>query len=174
MHLLLALLLVAGGGVTTPSARWQWPVDEPRAIVRPYVAPATPWGSGHRGIDVEAWSTVVYAPADGVIHFAGFVVDRPVLSISHAGGVLSSFEPVSTTLVAGDPVQRGDVIGTLEPGHCPVVLCLHLGARLGGEYVSPLLFLGGVPRSVLLPTRVTPRSRDASPRGRPRRGCGPP
>jgi murein DD-endopeptidase MepM/ murein hydrolase activator NlpD len=174
MHLLLALLLVAGGGVTTPSERWLWPVDEPRAIVRPYVAPATPWGSGHRGIDIEAASTLVYAPADGVIHFAGLVVDRPVLSISHAGGVLSSFEPVTTTLAAGDVVRRGDVIGTLEPGHCRVVLCLHLGARIGGEYVSPLLFLGGVPRSVLLPTRLTRRPRDASPRCWPRRGCGPP
>lgn len=181
MHLLLAVLLVAVGGATTPSERWQWPVDEPRAIVRPYLAPATPWGSGHRGIDIEASSTVVYAPADGVIHFAGFVVDRPVLSIEHAGGMLSSFEPVMTTLVAGDVVRRGDVIGTLAQGHCAVVLCLHLGARLGGEYVSPLLFLDGVPRSVLLPTRVlasrvvaTRQPRGASLRRLPPRGCGPP
>ena len=153
MNLLLVLLLVLPGSVAAPAARWSWPVDPPRVVTRTYIAPATPWAAGHRGIDIEAWSTVVRAPADGVIHFAGFVVDRPVLSIEHAGGVLSSFEPVTTTLVAGDRVRRGDVIGTLEPGHCRVVLCLHLGARIGGEYVSPLLFLGGVPRSVLMPTR---------------------
>ena len=153
MKLLLALLLVLPAGVAAPAAHWLWPVDPPRVVVRAYLAPTTPWGSGHRGIDIEAEATVVYAPADGVVHFAGFVVDRPVLSIEHAGAVLSSFEPVTTTLVAGDRVRRGDVIGTLEPGHCRVVLCLHIGARIGGEYVSPLLFLGGVPRSVLLPTR---------------------
>ena len=153
MKLLLAVLLVLPAGVTAPTANWMWPVDPPRVVTRGYLAPATPWASGHRGIDIEASSTVVYAPADGVVHFAGFVVDRPVLSIMHAGAVLSSFEPVTTTLVAGDRVRRGDIIGTLEPGHCRVVLCLHLGARIGGEYVSPLLFLGGVPRSVLLPTR---------------------
>ena len=90
------------------------------------------------------------APADGVVHFAGFVVDRPVLSIEHADGVLSSFEPVQTDLVAGDRVTRGQVIGTLLPGHCASP-CLHLGARVDGEYVNPLLFLGGVGWSVLYP-----------------------
>jgi murein DD-endopeptidase MepM/ murein hydrolase activator NlpD len=92
----------------------------------------------------------VLAPADGVVHFAGFVVDRPVLSIEHADGVLSSFEPVQTALVAGDRVKRWQLIGTLLPGHCTSA-CLHLGARLDGEYVNPLLFLGGVGWSVLYP-----------------------
>ncbi len=91
------------------------------------------------------------APDDGVVHFAGFVVDRPVLSIEHTGGVLSSYEPVQTALVAGDRVTRGQVIGTLLPGHCASP-CLHLGARVDGQYVNPLLFLGGVGWSVLYPS----------------------
>jgi len=86
------------------------------------------------------------------VHFAGFVVDRPVLSISHPGGVLSSFEPVEATVAAGDHVRRGQVIGVLLAGHCATP-CLHLGARIGGEYVNPLLFLADVPRAVLLPMR---------------------
>jgi len=119
------------------------------------VAPAGPYGAGHRGIDIRppsgaAAGAQVLAPADGVVHFAGFVVDRPVLSIEHAGGVLSSFEPVQTTLVAGDRVTRGQVIGTLLPGHCASP-CLHLGVRVDGSYVNPLLFLGGVGWSVLYP-----------------------
>ena len=153
MHLLLALLLAATPAVAAPTARWQWPVDPPRVIARAYLAPATPYGAGHRGIDIETTAVTVYAPADGVVHFAGYVVDRPVLSLAHAGRVLSSYEPVATTLVAGETVHRGEPIGTLEGGHCAVVTCLHLGVRVGGEYVSPLLFLGGVERSVLLPTR---------------------
>jgi murein DD-endopeptidase MepM/ murein hydrolase activator NlpD len=95
----------------------------------------------------------VLAPDDGVVHFAGVVVDRPVLSIEHAGGVLSSFEPVTSSLRAGDVVHRGDVVGALVAGHCASGACLHLGARVGGEYVNPLVFLGGVPHAVLYPTR---------------------
>jgi murein DD-endopeptidase MepM/ murein hydrolase activator NlpD len=164
---MLTLALLVGAAVggspasaagSPPMARlgtWSWPVTGAHALARPYVAPAGPYGAGHRGIDIrpspgtEAGAPVL-APADGVVHFAGFVVDRPVLSIEHSGGVLSSFEPVETTLVAGDRVTRGQVIGTLLPGHCAAP-CLHLGVRVGGEYVNPLLFLGGVGWSVLYP-----------------------
>jgi len=127
-------------------------VSGPRVVARPYLAPATPYGPGHRGVDLAASSAVVTAPADGIVHFSGVVVDRPVLSIEHAGGFLSSYEPVTSPLAKGDPVARGDPIGTLEPGHCAAP-CLHFGVRLDGEYVSPLVLLGGVPRAVLLPTR---------------------
>jgi len=146
----LILAVLAAGGST-----WAWPTDVPHVIIRPYIAPATEYGPGHRGVDLAAGEELL-APADGVVHFAGTVVDRGVLSIDHGGGVISSYEPVTTSLAAGDVVHRGDVIGTVEPGHC-VELCVHLGVRLNGQYVSPLLYLGGVPRSVLLPTRAIDR-----------------
>ena len=147
------LALTAAVADPPPGARWLWPVGPPHAIARPFVAPATPYGAGHRGIDIRAPSgSVVRAPADGVVFFTGFVVDRPVLSIAHAGGVLSSFEPVVASVAAGDHVRRGQVIGTLLAGHCSST-CLHLGARVAGQYVNPLLFLGEVPRAVLLPVR---------------------
>ena len=118
-----------------------------------YVAPATEYGPGHRGIDIQAPAgSVVRAPASGVVHFVGFVVDRPLLSIAHPGGVLSSFEPVSATVATGDRVRAGEVIGVLLAGHCSAP-CLHLGARIDGQYINPLLFLGAVPRAVLLPMR---------------------
>ena len=131
---------------------WRWPVDPPRSIARPFIPPPTPYAAGHRGIDIRAPAGTLYAPASGVVHFAGVVVDRPVLSIDHGGGVISSYEPVLTTLVEGDAVTRGDVIGTVLPGHCASV-CVHLGVRVDGQYVSPLRFLGGIPRAILLPTR---------------------
>lgn len=141
----------AAGPPVAELGTWSWPVSGPHALARPYVAPAGPYGAGHRGIDIRAANGAeVLAPADGVVHFAGFVVDRPVLSIEHADGVLSSYEPVQTTLAAGDRVTRGQVVGTLLPGHCASP-CLHLGVRVGGEYVNPLLFLGGVGWSVLYP-----------------------
>ena len=145
---------VASPDVAIASPQWSWPVTGAQAIARPYLAPATKYGAGHRGVDLVG-SGELLAPADGTVHFAGRVVDRGVLSIDHGGGLLSSYEPVETELVAGDSVHRGDVIGEILPGHCRSP-CLHLGARINREYVSPLLYLGGVPRAILLPTRRLP------------------
>ena len=137
--------------VAVALALWSWPVPAPHPIARPYIAPATPYSTGHRGIDIRAAAGgQVRAPADGVVHFAGFVVDRSVISIRHAGGVLSSFEPVEPLVATGDRVRRGEVIGILLPGHCSAP-CLHLGARVDGEYVNPLLFLGGLDHAILYP-----------------------
>lgn len=91
------------------------------------------------------------APAPGVVRFSGVVVDRPVVTLEHAGAVLSSVEPVAGRIPVGTPVHAGDPIGTVaRGGHCSGS-CVHLGVRVNGEYVSPMLFLGGLPRAVLLP-----------------------
>ena len=125
-------------------------------ILRSFIAPATRYAAGHRGIDVAAaLGSPVVAPTDGIVHFAGVVVDRPLLSIRHPGGLVSSFEPVEAVVAEGAPVRRGDLIGTTVPGHCRSP-CMHLGVRLHGEYVSPLNYLGGIPLSILLPTRPLP------------------
>jgi murein DD-endopeptidase MepM/ murein hydrolase activator NlpD len=132
--------------------RWRWPVDPPHATVRPFQAPATPYSAGHRGIDLAAEDGApVYAPADGTVYFAGTVVDRGVLSIAHDGGYLSSFEPVSTNLTAGQQVTAGQQIGVVSgPAHCAAA-CLHFGLRKEGLYVSPLLSFSRIPPAILLP-----------------------
>lgn len=137
------------------AGRWSWPSPPPHRVVTPYEAPSAVWSPGHRGIDVASMpGVVVVAPEAGVVHFAGTVVDRQVLSLEHAGGVLSSFEPVRATVARGQHVDRGQPIGVVEPGHCASSEpCFHLGARVDGRYVSPLLLLGELRRSVLLPTR---------------------
>lgn len=137
----------AGGG-----APWSWPVDGDRTILRPFVAPATPYGPGHRGVDLLATGDALAAPADGVVRFAGMVAGRPVLSIDHGDGVISSYEPVVATVIAGDGVVRGELLGTIQAGHCPQ-RCVHLGVRVDGEYANPLQWLGGGIRPILLPTR---------------------
>lgn len=145
--------LIPRGHAQLPHAlgTWSWPVAPPHTLARPYLTPATAYAAGHRGIDIRVDAgSPIRAPADGVVHFAGVVADRPVLSIEHDDGVLSSFEPVTATVVVGDTVSRGEVIGVLGAGHC-AASCLHLGVRVDGAYVNPLLFLGGVPWSVLLP-----------------------
>jgi len=148
-----ALSLVGPLASSVAQERWEWPVESPHPVIRPFIAPATPYSPGHRGIDIgAARATEVRAPAAGIVHFSGTVVDRPVVSIRHPGGLISSIEPVSSTLSRGDAVETGQVIGTLEEGHCSVP-CVHFGVRLDGEYVSPLNYLDAIPRAVLLPTR---------------------
>ncbi len=133
-------------------APWSWPVAFPRSIQRPFEAPATPYSSGHRGIDIAASvGTPVMAPATGTIYFSGRVVDRGVVTIAHEGGYLSSFEPVDSDLEEGQRVTAGQAIGAVDAGgHCNAA-CLHFGVRLDGEYLSPLMMIGEVPRAVLLP-----------------------
>jgi murein DD-endopeptidase MepM/ murein hydrolase activator NlpD len=80
--------------------------------------------------------------------FAGLVAGRPVVSIDHLGGLRTTYEPVSPSVSAGDLVAKGQLIGTLAPGHggCPAAACLHWGARRGTDYLDPLglLALGEV------------------------------
>jgi murein DD-endopeptidase MepM/ murein hydrolase activator NlpD len=141
-------------GDATPRAVWSWPVAPPHPVVRPFSAPEHAWSPGHRGIDIGAApGTTVTAPDDGVVRFSGTVVDRAVLSITHADGVISSLEPVTSDLSAGEAVSRGATVGIVVAGHSSDADAVHLGARLDGEYVSPLLMLGGGRPSVLLPTR---------------------
>lgn len=135
-----------------PAASWAWPLDAPRQVIRPFEAPATRYSAGHRGVDIAAaGGTAVLAPADGVVSFTGIVVDRPLLSITHPGGLVSSVEPVVASVDEGAAVQTGDVVGVVaEGGHCSG-RCAHFGVRLYGEYVNPLALTGSLPRAVLLP-----------------------
>ncbi|MFS0852221.1 M23 family metallopeptidase [Microbacterium sp. 179-I 3D4 NHS] len=131
---------------------WRWPLDGPRTVVEPFRAPAHAYGAGHRGIDLAASSgRPVRAPAAGVVAFCGVVVDRPVLTIEHAGGLVSTFEPVESPLRAGDPVAAGEEIGTVASGGHATIGHLHLGVRVDGEYINPLLLFGAVERAILLP-----------------------
>ena len=133
-----------------PVEPWVWPGGI-RAIVRDYEQPPTPYEAGHRGIDVATSEGDIVAPATGTVAFRGLVVDRPLLTIDHGDGLVSTLEPVSSDLAPGDTVHRGQSVGTLASGGHTPAGALHLGARLDGQYVNPLALLGAVERPVLLP-----------------------
>jgi len=134
-----------------PEATWEWPTSGSHLIVRDFDAPQTPWGPGHRGVDIAAsGSTTLRAPVSGTLRFAGQVVSRGVVTIETREGFLVSMEPVTTTLEPGSSVRAGQSIGIIESGHCPT-RCVHLGLRIDGNYVSPLAFLGHERRAVLMP-----------------------
>lgn len=136
---------------------WRWPSDGHRVIVTPYRAPAHDYGAGHRGLDLAtAPGAVIRAPADGTVAFRGTVVDRPLITIEHPGGYVSTFEPLSSELAPGDALSSGDEIGTLATGGHAAPGTLHLGVRLDGAYINPMLLFGTVPRAVLLPCCSAP------------------
>jgi murein DD-endopeptidase MepM/ murein hydrolase activator NlpD len=146
VFLLIPLLLLP----PPPEALWTWPTEGSASIVRDFRAPSTPWGPGHRGLDLAAKGPNIVAPIGGVVSFSGLVAGRGVVTIRTTEGVLISMEPVAALVTEGDHVSQGQRIATLEPGHCAEP-CLHLGLREGGEYRSPRRELGVLQRSVLLP-----------------------
>lgn len=136
----------------TPGYPWTWPAPGSRTVVDPFRAPAHAYGPGHRGMDVAASvGREVRAPADGVVAFRGVVVDRPLLTIDHGGGHVTTLEPVASDLTPGDRVDAGQIVGTVATGGHTVRGALHLGVRIDGDYVNPRPLFGAVPRAVLLP-----------------------
>lgn len=135
-----------------PKAGWQWPLLGSRVVLVHFRAPEHAWSPGHRGADLAAApGAEVRAPADGTIAFRGVVVDRPLLTITHTGDLVTTLEPVDSPLRAGDTVRAGEVVGSLaRGGHAPAG-ALHLGLRWHGEYINPLMMYGDLPRAVLLP-----------------------
>ncbi len=143
----------ASSSPSEPSGNWAWPLSPRSEVTRGFVAPPTRYGAGHRGIDLHTSpGQEVRAPSAGVVSFAGSVAGRPVVSLAHPGDLISSFEPVFPAVSVEESVAEGTIIGTMASGgHCEAG-CLHVGVRLHGQYVSPLLYLAGdVPRAILLP-----------------------
>lgn len=166
---LLAALLAGPSGTPAPAQdHWAWPLSPKPEVVHTFNPPDKPWLSGHRGVDLGTahdagppghasgvTAQEVTAPADGVVTFAGVVVDRPVLTIDHGNGLRSSFEPLDSNLRPGDQVTKGQVIGSVPggptgSGHCADT-CLHWGVRRGEEYINPLTLVEDLRPSILLP-----------------------
>lgn len=133
-----------------PGYPWQWPVAGRRAVIAPFRAPAHDYGPGHRGMDIAADAEVL-APADGVVAFRDTVVDRPLITIDHGGGYVTTLEPVTSELRPGDAVAAGESVGVVAVGGHVARGTLHVGVRVDGRYVNPRGLFGGVPRAVLLP-----------------------
>lgn len=137
--------------ITLAGPLWFPPLGHPLTVSAPFSLPGGHYAAGHRGIDLPASAgDTVRAPAAGTVSFVGTVVDRPIVTLRINDRTLVSFEPITTTLRAGDEVGRGEIIGEVGAGgHCQAS-CVHLGARVDGAYVNPLRFLRSKP--VLLPS----------------------
>lgn len=132
-----------GGGTGGPAyGTYAWPFHG--AVIRFFDPPDSPYGAGHRGIDIAApLGSDVRAAAEGVVAFAGPVAGGLYVSIDHPDGVRTTYSWLTEISARrGEPVERGAVIGRSGPGH-PATESphLHFGARLGSTYLDPLLLL---------------------------------
>src|SRR5690625_5284915 len=84
----------------------------PFEVVAHVDPPEAKWLTGHRGIDLAAEvDQTVRSPAAGVIHFAGIVAGRPVLTVQLPNGDLVSFEPLASDRRRGQQVAAGEKLG---------------------------------------------------------------
>ncbi|MFI5609233.1 M23 family metallopeptidase [Amycolatopsis sp. NPDC051903] len=134
--------------------RLAWPLTPRPKVTRYFEPPATEYGPGHRGVDLEAAVGQQVLAADvGVVVFAGDVAGHGVVAVDHDGGLRTTYLPLTPSVAAGDQVYRGQPLGTVTAGHpgCPSAACLHWGARRGEEYVDPLALTGTPSRMRLKP-----------------------
>ncbi|NUL43845.1 M23 family metallopeptidase [Cellulosimicrobium funkei] len=146
-----------------------WVPPTSGAVLRTFDPPPEPWAAGHRGVDWEATQGEVVAPGAGTLRFSGLVAGRPVVTLAHANGMLSSLEPVTAAehWSVGDRVEAGELLGTVEPGpeHCSQ-RCVHWGVRVPDgwvvdgaawdRYLDPLVLLGWSGPSILWPLEGGP------------------
>jgi murein DD-endopeptidase MepM/ murein hydrolase activator NlpD len=175
LHGLLAGVLVALPGLALPGAAptgttqassvgaaragWQWPLEPTPAVVRRFQPSPTPWGAGHRGVDLLARAgQPVLAAGPGVVSFSGVLAGRGVLAVTHVGGLRTTYEPVRARAPAGTVLRAGQQVAVVDvtPGHCSPAVCLHWGLLRGAgpaaTYLDPLSLLGvDLDPPVLLP-----------------------
>lgn len=140
----------AGPYQPVPTTRFSWPITPPHPVLRPFQRPSTPYGPGHRGVDLGGTvGEPVLAAGDGLVLYAGPLADRSLVSVEHPDGLRTTYEPINPVVRVGQYVDRGQLIGYLMPGHpgCPVPpstgagparACLHWGVHRGGVYLDPL------------------------------------
>ncbi|WP_298459770.1 M23 family metallopeptidase [uncultured Cellulomonas sp.] len=145
-----------GAPGAVPARAYAPPLDAPLVVVRDFDGPPQPWAAGHRGVDLAADpGQTVRAPQGGVVTFAGTVVDRGVVTVTHDDGLRSSLEPVRWSVGLGQRVVQGQVVGSVSQaaGHCAPATCLHWGLRRGESYLDPMRWVTGRGPIVLLPER---------------------
>jgi murein DD-endopeptidase MepM/ murein hydrolase activator NlpD len=145
----------ATGSTPAPARLWTVPLGGDVRVTRAFDPPSSAYGAGHRGVDLAGRpGQPVLAAGAGVVLFAGMVAGRPVISIGHANGLRTTYEPVDPSVAAGQVVARGSPIGAVATGHagCPSDACLHWGLRRGDLYLDPLGLLRP-PQVRLMPAR---------------------
>ena len=151
LALTVALALLPPSGLAAPPGgavgphNWGWPVAGP--VINAFDPPQTPFGAGHRGIDIAVpVGSVIVAPEAATVTFAGKVGGELFVTLDHGGGLESTYSWLSSILVPKrDVVARGQPIALSGRGHAGAsVPHLHLGVKLNDVYQDPMAYLGPV------------------------------
>lgn len=139
---------------------WLRPVPGP--ILRPFRAPATPYGPGHRGIDLRAAAgEPVHAVAGGVVETAGPAGGALHVVLRLADGSRAGVSFLADLAVRpGDRVAAGAVLGRAGgsgAAHPPGAI--HLAWRVRGTYRDPTLRLAPRRYRLVRPDRAPTGSR---------------
>ncbi len=131
------LIVVASIGATPEAAAFGSVRPVPGPVVRGFDPPEQRWNAGHRGVDLASpVGAQVRAAAGGRVSVAQVIAGRGVVTIVH-GDLRTTYEPVRASVRVGEQLRAGDLIGTLQAGHCAAG-CLHFGLKRGEEYLDPL------------------------------------
>jgi murein DD-endopeptidase MepM/ murein hydrolase activator NlpD len=162
--LLLSLLsLLSLPASAAPRPGFGWPLPGTPKVDRGFQPPASAWGAGHRGVDLRGYAgEPVLAAGPGRVTYAGLLAGRGVVTVTHGGGLRTTYEPVTAQARVGQQVARGTQLGTLGTGHasCRVgTACLHWGLLRGDTYLDPLgLLLDQQVRLLPLGTAPSPEA----------------
>ena len=161
---LLAVTPFAAAGAETDPVG-VWPLRPEPEVVAGFDPPSSPYGPGHRGVDLlGSAGQVVRAALPGTVSFAAPIAGRGVVVVDH-GDTRTTYEPVAATVGAGDRVAAGDVIGRLGVvgSHCFPRACLHWGWIRGETYLDPLRLVGAGPVRLLPLWRDEPVGASVTP-----------
>ncbi len=132
------------GSRSRDGTRWTWPLAGPQVPIHPFDGPTKRWLPGHRGVDLAGFEgATVRSVAAGMVSYSGEINGVGIISVLHPDGLLSTYQPVLDPLPRGNSVRRGQRLGSLnsQGSHCWPLNCLHLGARIGQDYIDPMLLL---------------------------------
>ncbi|MEL6958052.1 MAG: M23 family metallopeptidase [Pseudomonadota bacterium] len=102
------------------------------------------WGRMHNGTDFAApIGTPIYAPADGVVTFAGWSSGYGrLIKVQHAFGIETRYAHLSRMRVeVGERVSRGELIGDIGNSGRSTGPHLHYEIRVGGRPVNPMIYI---------------------------------
>lgn len=160
--------LVDGELIFLGNTNYAWPIPGYTRLSSPFgkrVAPTTGASTYHKGIDIPApEGTNLIATCDGEITFTGFLGGGGyTITLTNLDGIKISYCHVSPNYIVqiGDIIKQGQIIGNVGPKYVYGVSgnqykdpsngkptngattgChLHIGFRIGDNYVNPLNYL---------------------------------
>jgi murein DD-endopeptidase MepM/ murein hydrolase activator NlpD len=151
--LVLLLVPTASASADVQPGSGSWPVRPRPEVVRPFEAPSSAWGPGHRGADLLGRAgEPVRAAQVGTVSFVGHVAGVGSVSVDH-GGTRTTYQPLLASVHRGQQVAEGAVLGHLAVAgsHCLPRVCLHWGLIQGrSTYLDPLVLVGAAASPVRL------------------------